>query len=243
MRTLHSEKIATEKNAFLSELYTKLPKLDDLTRGDLASKARRVHERFLPLHIVKHYTSDTKEFRSPYFGVLMSHLIESECLLILGFRTSGVGILRAALEAALKFLYYETHPIEARLHAAGTHDLSNTSFREFAYIVPGLNSLSFMSRDELEKLWTDLCQFVHSDLKAISVMSVVADISTVLNEPEKVFVNTLQLIQGVIKVALAICLTVDPAWLQNVEKVYFDAILEAFTNEERKNIKDALRIT
>src|SRR5688500_16696076 len=70
---LHSNKINDEKNAFVSELLSRLPSEEELTTGSLALKARRLHASFLPLHIIKHFTPESKELRSTYFPALMSH--------------------------------------------------------------------------------------------------------------------------------------------------------------------------
>jgi hypothetical protein len=41
---------------------------------------------------------------------------------------------------------------------------------------------------------------------------------------------------------VAIFFRITPSWLKHVEKVYFDAVLEAYTPSERKECREVLRI-
>jgi hypothetical protein len=174
--------------------------------------------------------------------MILSHLIECECLLILGFRNAGLTLLRSAVEAAFKLLYYETHPVEWQLHQKGSHDLRGLAYREFLYSFPGLGEVEFAAKAETELLWTDLCKFVHSDLRAVSQVSVVADIQTALGLPGNEQAALLGRIQAANKLIIACCFAVDPAWLKGVEKAYFDAVFDTYTTAERAAVKEALRV-
>ena len=240
MPSLHSAKVTAEKNAFVETLFDSLPEKDTVLAGSLHVKARRLHGGCLPAYIMKHYAP--AEHQSTYLDAIFTNLIEGECLFVLGFQNSGFMAIRGAFDATLRFLYYETHPIEKRLHIDGKHSLHNVEFREFLYSCPDLSNLTFLSKEKVENTWADLCRYVHSDLHVLKTMSMVSDLKTLLLEPDKAFATSLNLIKHVIKVIIAVLFAVDPNWAKTVEKVYFDAILEAFTVGERREIRDNLRI-
>jgi hypothetical protein len=243
VKALHSKKVADEKDAFFGELLASLPKSKRLKNGgDLAARARRLHERFIAVHILSHYKPHDGPLITDYFEMVASLLIECECLLALGFYNSGMMVLRASVEASIKLLYYETHPIEWQLHQAGKFDLHGNEYREFLYSVPAFSGLPFFAKNSFEPLWTGLCKFVHGDLKAIAQVGVVGDIKTVLGLAEPKFVEFLSRLREANKVIIACCFAVDPKWLLNVEKAYFDAVLEVYTTAERSAVKDKLRI-
>lgn len=240
---LHSNKIAAEKDAFFSELFSSLPRKSRIIDGDLAARARRLHERFLAIHILSHYRPKIADrLRTDYFELIVSHSIECESLLALGLVNPGMIMLRSALESSLKMLYYECHPVEWQLHQAGSHRLHGIEYREFLYSYPGVGQLPFHAKVVLEKLWIELCKFAHSDLRAISQVSVVSDIKTVLGHSEKQFGAVLDRIKEVTKVIIACCLAVDRDWLVGVEKAYFDAVLDIYTVGERTVVKERLRV-
>jgi hypothetical protein len=243
LAVLHTKKVDAEKDAFVAELYHSLPAKADLISGDNKGRIRQLHRAFLSVHIFKHYPAPENSLKSGYFDAVISHLIEAECLIILGFRTAAVTTLRSALEAGLKLLYYEFHPIENMLHQIdNSHTLTSRDYRDFLYMVPELKGLSFLSRSHLEELWNHLCKFVHGDLRSICLMSVVSDTSPATVCPEKEFQELLDLVRSVVKITVSILFRVNNAWLQQVEKVYFDAVLESYSPNERKEIRDALRI-
>ena len=242
-RALHTSKISAEKDAFIGELRASLPNFARLlSGGDLASKARRLHEKFIPLHILNHYKPDPSPLKTEYFELVVTHSIESEALFALGFRNAGMMALRAAIEAAFKFIYYENHPVEWQLHQSGAHDLHGIEFREFLYNFPVLGGLPFNQKRGLEELWTQLCSFVHCDLRSVSKVGVVADFKTILRLPEQQLSQILDRIHVVEKTVVSCCFAVDPKWLLNVEKAYFDVVFDIYTAAERKVIKEGLRI-
>ncbi len=244
MKALHSNKIRDEKDAFVDELFTRLPSAARLLKsGALSAKAGRLHERFLPIHILSHYKPDRIRLDTNYFDMVVSHSIECECLFILGFYNAGMVLLRAGLEAAIKLVYYENHPIEWRLHQAGAHNLHGNQYREFLYSVPDLGDLPFVAKDILETLWTELCKFVHCDLHTVSQLSVVGDLKSVLEFEEARFAELLHRLREAGKVIVGCCFSVDPKWLVGVEKAYFDAVLDVYTAAERQAAKDRLRIS
>lgn len=241
---LHSRKVEAEKDAFVSELLANIPDTEALLAGGaMAQRARRLHERFIPVHILSHYRPRPGPLKTDYPEMILSHSIECECLFVLGFYNAGMILIRAAVESAIRLVYYETHPIEWRLHQAGSHNLHGNQYREFLYSFPGLGELPFHDKASLEVLWAALCQFVHSDLRAVSQLGAVGDIKSVLGFKEPKFVQLLDRLRDAVKVVVACCLSVDPNWLSGVEKVYFDAVLDIFSVSERREVKERLHIT
>lgn len=240
MTRLHSKKVTDEKNAFIEELFSNITHRERVIEGDLHTRARILHETFLPVYIMKHYSAG--DFKSSYYNVVLTNLIESEALLILGFKNAGISSLRSAFESTCKFLYYEYHPIECKLHEEGSHTLSSVDYREFLYLFPELKDISFLARDKLEAIWSELCKYVHSDLRVVKTVSLVSDMSTFLALKEVEFQQFITLIRYTIKFILTIFFAIDPMWAKDIEKAYYDAILEAFTVEECAEIKSHLWI-
>ncbi|AFM02250.1 hypothetical protein Desde_3987 [Desulfitobacterium dehalogenans ATCC 51507] len=240
MRALHSQKLIEEKNAFINELYSSIPTKENIIEGELNQKARRLHEVLFPIYIMKHYNGNI--FESEYFDMIISNLVEAESALILGLTNAGISSLRGALESSFKFLYYEYHPVENRLHNEGKHSLSSLDYREFFYNFPGLSNISFSSRSIVEGLWSYLCRYVHCDFRVLKEISLVSDISSVLLYEEKDFKQVLDVIKLIVKLIVSIFFCVDSFWIQNVEKAYFDATLEAFSTAERQEILQELRV-
>lgn len=243
MRSLHTQKIADEKDAFLTELLAGLPKESALVgNGAQSVRARRLHEKYLALHILAHYKPAASPLETNYFDAIVSHWIESECLFLLGFRNAGMTALRATLESAIKLVYYENHPVEWTLHAGGSHNLHSVEYRDFLVSVPNLGGLAFNSKASLDLLWKELCRFVHTDLRAITTIGVVSDIKSITELPEHEFSRITTHVHNVAKTVASCCLSVDPKWLLNVEKAYFDAVFELYTTQERAAVKSGLRI-
>jgi|GEM_PF-6842556 len=120
--------------------------------------------------------------------------------------------------------------------------MTGSAFRDFFYNVPDLRELSFTLKASVEPLWGQLCKFVHSDLRSIDTFSIVADIKSVLRFSDRPFAAVSDHIQSVAKIAIACCLFLDPKWLLNVEKVYFDAVFDAYSLSERTEVKTSLRV-
>lgn len=237
---LHSKKVEAEKDAYLAELLASLPTMNDI-KDTLGAKANRLHSAFLPLYISRHYRPTTTS-ATQYHLAAFSHALEAESALILGLRNAGMAAMRSGVESALKFLYYELHPVEFELHGLGRHELTGFELRKFAYSIPRLANISFFSSDNVDRTWAHLCKFSHGALDAISVFSTASDIQSILKSKETEFREVLLSVKEAIKIILACFFAVNPKWLVAAEKAYFDAALEAFTNKERKEVKESLRI-
>ncbi|MED3447563.1 hypothetical protein P4483_27135 [Bacillus thuringiensis] len=240
MSILHSNKVKDERDAFVEELYKNLTNKDSITSGDLEARSRRLHKIILPLYIMKHYSKN--KFISPYFNFIMTNVIEAEMLLMLGFKNAAMTSLRAAMESSFKFLYYEYHPIENLLHNESEFDLTGMSYREFLYSFPNLKNISFNSRDRIERIWSDLCKYVHSDINSVQAISYVSEISSALNLEEKEFNALLNNLRDIFKVIISIFFAIDKTWAQDIEKTYFDAIFEVYDFEERSEVKEKLQV-
>lgn len=142
----------------------------------------------------------------------------------------------------MKFLYYETHPIEAALELKGQHDMTNKELREFVYVMPGLSDLPFIAKDKTERMWRDLCRYVHSDLRTIATISVVDDINSALSMKERHFKNLLDDVTKAMRVVVSCLFAAYKAWLGGVEKAYFDAVLELYQPSDRATVKEKLGI-
>jgi hypothetical protein len=239
MKILHSKKLKNEKDAFIKELFENLPSIEDLTEKTFDRKASSFHRIFLPVYILNHYSS--KKVKTKYFNISVSNLIEAELLFILGFRYPAFLTIRSALECAFKFLYYEFHPIESQFDEIAQHQLTIEDYRNFGYKFPKLGEISFFDKAIVERVWSELCQFVHSDLRIIKKMSVVADLETIFKKPEKKYQKVRSLVIGVVRILLL--LAVDPDWGVNIEKVYFEEIFHLFENAEIQEIKSVLQIS
>ncbi|MFL0473464.1 hypothetical protein ACH0CI_15860 [Priestia sp. 179-F W1.4 NHS] len=241
MSALHSQKIKDERNAFIEEMYNNLVNKELLISGDLEVNSRRLHKTMLPVYIMKHYCES--EFNSTYINYIMTNLIECEMLLILGFKNAGMTSLRAAMESSFKFLYYEFHPIENTLHNNNEHNLNGLQYREFLYSFPGLKEISFMQKDSVERTWSDLCKYVHSDIHSVETITYVSEISSVLELESSKFNTFLRNQKNILKIIISIFFAVDKNWVEKVEKTYFDAIFEIFEIDERNEVKQRLQIS
>jgi hypothetical protein len=241
MKILHSKKLKNEKDAFVRELFENLPSIEDLTEKSFDGKAASFHRIFLSIYILNHYSSN--KIKTKYFKISVSNLIEAELLFILGFRNSAFSMMRSALECAFKFLYYEFHPIESQLDEIGQHQLSIEEYRNFGYKFPKLCEISFFARAMVERVWSELCQYVHSDLRVIEKMSVIADIETIFELPEKTYQKVRNLVKETVRVIILLFIAVDPDWGLTIEKVYFEEIFHLFKVEEIREIKNVLQIT
>lgn len=241
MKSLKAAKLKEEKDFYIEELISTIPNKEELVNGSLSLNANRLHGSILPVYIMNYYKSNA--LTTPYFDVILTNFIEMESLFILGYKNSGYNSLRAIFESTLKLLYYEFHPIELILHKDNKkHNLTVKEYREFLYVHPLLREISFVLRDKVEKMYSDLCEYVHCDLKVHNTLRVVSNISTILSYEESEFKKILNAIKQVLKLTVVICFAVNSKWLSETPKNYHDAVLEIFTNEERKEVRDNIRI-
>lgn len=241
MKSLKSAKVKVEKDFYIEELMSTIPDKEDLLDGNLNVKANRLHGLILPVYVTNYYKPDN--LKTPYFDVILTNFIEMESLFILGFKNSGYNSLRAIFESALKLLYYECHPIEFILHKdKKKHNLTVKEYREFMYSHPSLEKISFILRDKVEKLYSDLCEYVHCDLKVHNSLRVVSNITSILKYEESEFNKILASINQVLKLTVVICFAVNSKWLSEAPKSYFDAVLETFSNDERKEVRENIGI-
>jgi len=70
----------------------------------------------------------------------------------------------------------------------------------------------------------------------------VGDIKSALALAEPKLAELLTRIREVVKIVVACCFYVDPNWLLNVEKAYFDAVFDIYTIAERNAAKQGLRV-
>ena len=241
-KNLHSAKLEQERNVFLAELAASLPVLTSLNGGGSDSRrARILHSTFLPIYILKRHKP--VDLKTKYAEILFTYAIEAECLLILGFKNAARTMLRGWLEAAIKFVYYEYHPIENIAHHDGEQArIHGIEYREFIYMFPGLKDISFFARDTFERLWADLCKSVHVNLRCVEKLSIVADLESALNLPEPDFQMLLNLLKTLQKVIIALLFSVRNDWASQMEKALFETLFAEFTPEERNQTHTLLRI-
>lgn len=237
---LNAYKIKEEKNAFVEELFERISIKQNVLDGEESLKASTLHKVILPVYVMKHYCKS--QFLSNYFDIIITNIIESEALLILGFYNGGMSLLRSALESSFKFLYYELHPTENILHNQSKHLLTGKDYREFMYIHPELTKIDVMKRDRVEKIWSDLCKFIHCDIKEVKTMTVLSEISSVLKNEEREFQKLIKKINEVIRIIIVIFFTVKVDWAKEMDKQYYDFVLNIFNASERSNLKDTLYI-
>lgn len=237
--SLHTDKIKDEKNAFVAEVYNVIPSKEKLISGEWSSQSNRIHKLYLALYIMNYHKSDN--LRSTYFNHLLTAAIESEALFFSGYKNAALMQLRCATEAAFKFLYYETHPIEWELHTTTDFDLRGIEYREFFYQHPKFAKLN-MQKESVENNWKELCQYSHYDIHIVQDISCVLEITNTMNN-EMELQDSLKKIKNSIKEMICIFFMVDPRWLEGVEKAYFDYVFEVlFTADERINIIDTLGV-
>ncbi|KEZ87376.1 hypothetical protein IO99_06045 [Clostridium sulfidigenes] len=238
--SLHTNKIKIEKDCFIEELYKIILNKDELIDGTLDGKATQLHKFYLAIYIMNHYNK--KQQNSQYFDYLITSIIESESLFVIGFTNAGMMALRSALECSLKFLYYEYHPIELQLNEIGEFDIRGIEYRNFMYSIPNFKKLNFIMKDDIERVWNELCKYSHYDISVIKEISVISDIKPIFNDGES-FNNIKKVIKDVFRIIIIIMFTVNPAWLEDVEKSYFDYVFEVlFKAEEIINMKISLKI-
>ncbi|MBN1071862.1 hypothetical protein DVV81_11895 [Clostridium botulinum] len=238
--SLHTNKIKVEKDCFIEELYKMILNKDELIDGTLNSKATQLHKLYLAIYIMNNYNK--KEQNSQYLNYLITSIIESESLFIIGFTNAGMMALRSALECSFKFLYYEYHPIELQLNEIGEFDIKGIDYRNFMYSIPNVKKLNFIMKDDIERVWSELCKYAHYDISVIKEISVISDIKPVFNDNES-FDNIKKIIKAVFRTIIVIMFTVNPKWLESVEKSYFDYVFEVLFNaEEVSNMKISLKI-
>lgn len=238
--SLHTDKIKDEKNCFIEELYKMILNKDELIDGEIDNKATQLHKFYLVIYIMNYYNKN--QHNSQYFNYLMTSIIESESLFVLGFTNAGMMSLRSALESSFKFLYYEYHQIELQLNEMGEFDIKGIDYRNFMYLIPSFRKLNFIMKDEVERIWNELCKYVHYDISVINDISVISDIKPVLKEQES-FIKIKKLIKEVFRIIVIIMFIVDPKWLEGIEKSYFDYIFEVlFKDNETTDMKISLKI-
>lgn len=239
-QSLHTDKINDEKNAFVQELYETIVSEHSLHNGDLKTRALSIHKIYMTFYIMSHFKP--KELDSPYFNNLLSCVIESESLFFLGFKNSGMMLLRSALELSFKFLYFAYHPIEQIKNETGNFDLHGIEYREFLYTFPNFLLQTTLNKDLIEQLWSELCQYTHCDVKTVDEISLIADIKPIF-ENEHSFQEYLKKIKHVFRIIITILFMVKSNWLEGVEKSYFDYPFEIlFSAPEITDLKINLRI-
>lgn len=238
--SLHTDKIKVEKDCFIEELYKMILNKEELINGELDNKATQLHKFYLAIYIMNYYNKN--EQNSQYLNYLITSIIESESLFIVGFTNAGMMALRSALECSFKFLYYEYHPIELQLNEIGEFDIKGIDYRNFMYSIPNFKKLNFIMKDEIERVWNELCKYAHYDISVIKEISVISDIKPVFNDDNR-FINIKKIIKDVFRIIIVIMFTVNPKWLEMVEKSYFDYVFEVlFKAEEVTNMKISLKI-
>lgn len=238
--SLHTNKIKGEKDCFIEELYKMILNKDELINGELDNKATQLHKFYLAIYIMNHYNKN--QHNSQYLNYLMTSIIESESLFVMGFTNAGMMALRSALESSFKFLYYEYHPIELQLNEIGEFDIKGIDYRSFMYSIPCFKKLNFIMKDEIERVWNELCKYVHYDISVIKDISVISDIKPIFND-EGSFNNIKRNVKEVLRIIIIIMFIVSPKWLEEVEKSYFDYVFEVlFKGEEVTNMKISLKI-
>lgn len=239
-RSLHSQKIKDEKDAFVDELYKMLAKKATLKDGIYDKNASLIHKYYLVIYIMNHYNKTT--FSTDYYNYMLTSLIESESLCLAGFNNASMMLLRSSMEMAIKFIYFETHPIEWELHQNNKFDLPGLEYRNFLYSVPKFSKLDFENKNSIETIWSELCKYSHYDLSIIQEISIITDIKPIfidVNSQQKYIAK----LKSVIRFMVIILFLVNPEWMQGVEKSYFDYIFEIlYKPEEIGKMKIELRI-
>jgi len=238
----HTTKVAKERDEFFGELYSCLPKLNEITgNGQFNAKARRFHKIFLPIYVMKRYCPTG--LQSQYSHAIFTYAIECEAIFALGMRNAAMATLRTYLESAFKLLYYEYHPVENIVHhLVGGRSLRGSEFREFLYSFPGLSDISMFKRECVESLWTELCKFAHGDVHSIEKYGIVADIKSAFTFNEADFATTILVVQRVHKLIIAILFAAKSDWAAQMEKALFDTVFQDFTAAEQGEIKSHLRV-
>ena len=234
--SLHSNKIAEEKNIYIKELFDSLPNKSDCISGKYKTRARTLHRIFLPIYILNAF-KDQDSFTTKYFDVIISLTIESESSLVVGFYNLGMSALRSLLESAIKLLYYECHPIEYQLHEGSKHELRANEYREFLYSYPEAVKIDDLNSKNIETIWAELCGFVHHNYKTASKITMIKELNSIFNLNENSWQNTLKNIKRVIRVVIILVLIVSPEWGKNAEKAYYDEVFRIFSPKEKKDIR------
>ncbi|GAB7058239.1 MULTISPECIES: hypothetical protein [unclassified Paenibacillus] len=234
------EQIREESLAFIESLFQSVEDNKNEIYNNYSNRLNTLHKAIFPIYILNHYKDYS--FISDYYQILMSNIIESQSLMGLGFYNSGMNILRSAIESSFKLLYYETHPVENILHNEGQHSLTITEYREFMYNHPLVRQLRTIERDKVEAIWKDLCSYVHNDIKAIKTISVLTDIKSVYTFSEREFQTVIEKYKNSVKIIVTIFLVLNNEWTKNIEKTYYDFIIDIYSPEEIRSIKEVLKI-
>lgn len=236
--SLHSDKIKDEKNAFVTELYKKITKVETLTSGELDRSATRVHKLYMAIYIMNYHKSE--KLKTTYFEHLLTGIIESEALIMAGFKNAAFMQLRCAMECAMKLLYFETHPIEWQLHQTNEFEKRGIEYREFFYSHPLKKKIDFILKEDVERNWSELCKYSHYDISVVKDISCIIEMDNVLeNDLDK----SLFKIKDTFRQMVCIFFIIDPSWLKELEKTYFDYVFESlFTAKEREELIGKLQI-
>jgi hypothetical protein len=238
--SLHTDKIRNEKNAFIEELYNIIVDKDELINGNYSSAATKIHQYYLTVYIFNHFKRNN--MNTAYYDYMLTSIIESEALVQCGFVNAALMQLRSSLEMAFKMLYYECHPIEWELHEKEQFDLRGVEYREFLYRHPKFSKLPYENKENIERVWGELCKYSHYDINVVKEISVISDIKTVFSNCKERD-NFLSKLKLTMRIIVEIMFIVDNAWLVEVEKSYFDYVFEVlFKSDEIRHMKIALEI-
>lgn len=239
-QSLHSQKINDEKDAFVCELFDTTNQKDDLISGKYSRQSARLHKLYMSFYVLNHFRR--KELCSDYYDSILSCVIESESLFLVGLCNSPMMLLRSALEMSFKLLYFEYHPIELIRNSQQKFDLHGIEYREFLYAFPAFSAQNIIVKEDVEKTWSDLCLYTHFDYKAVETVSVISQITPIFDDEQKL-AKYLDSIKKVFRIILCILFLVDPEWMKEVEKSYFDYPFEVlFNGEEKSKLILALKI-
>lgn len=239
-QSLHSDKIRDEKNALVHELFDTINQKDELISGKYSTQTARLHKLFLSFFVLNHFKR--KELNSDYYDSLLSCVIESESLLLIGLCNAPMMLLRSALEMSFKMLYYEYHPIELIRNSQQKFELHGADYREFLYTFPAFSAQDVITKDDVERLWSELCRYTHFDYKTVESISMVSQFAPIFNNEQKL-VKYLDCIKKVFRIITCILFLVNPEWMKEVEKSYFDYPFEVlFNGDETSKIILALKI-
>lgn len=238
--SLHTNKIIDEKNVFVNELFDMVLEKDELISGSGSTIATQIHKLYMTVYIMNYFK--TKKLKTNYFEYLLTSIIESESLVFCGFINAAVMQLRSALEMALKLNYYESHPIEWELHMQGKYELKGVEYREFLYMHPKFEKLNNFNRNDIERLWSDLCKYSHFDITVIKEICVIEDMRNIFTSSEEKSSYEKKL-KSCCRLIILILFIIDGSWFKGVEKSYFDYIFEIlYTSDESSDLKIGLCI-
>lgn len=237
---LSKNRLKEEAEAFLNAIYEQIDENEQSIIGDVNKRNYTLHNTIIPIYIFNNYKKVV--FKSPYYDIILSNIIEAEGLLVLGFYNSAMNLLRSSLESVFKLFYYELHPVELILHKENNHLLTITDYREFIYIHPQVKKLDSINKESVEVLWKNLCAFVHNDIKVLKNISVLTDIKSMAKFKEKDFQNLISNLKSIVKVVLTLFLVLDNSWTQGMDNSCYKFIVNIFEPNEFKTLKEVVGI-